>query len=183
MRKNPKNNIVLSNHCMRFVKEKELGKLYKFDELKKLGVKPGDIVAYRSICLDEGYCWDYVLLRKDFPEYFDTSLCCYKDPRLPNHTHLYQIGFHWCGSTGSFNFRLINEKEKDDFVNACIERLKIPYRRKYALWKKDHYAQILGALMKYNLMSEDELSNLNEELKKIHRVDLLKYYKKYWYNG
>ena len=168
---------------MRFVKEEELGKLYKFDELKNLGIKSGDIVAYKSLKLDEGYSWEYVLLRNGFPDEFNTALCCYKDPRYPDRTHLDQIGFHWCGSTDSFDFRLINEKEKGDFVNACIERLKTPYRRKYTLWKKDDYAQILGALMKHNLMSENELSNLNEELKKIHRVDLLKHYKKYWYNG
>ena len=165
---------------MRFVKEEELGKLYKFDELKDLGVKTGDIVAYQSIKLDEGYSWEYVLLRNGFPEEFNTALCCYKDPRYPDRTFLGQIGFHWCGSTGSLNFRLINEKEKDDFVNACIEKLKTPYIRKYSLWKKEHYAEILGALIKYNLIGEDELSSLNEQLKKIHRVDLLKYYKKYY---
>lgn len=165
---------------MRFVKEEELGKLYKFDELKNLGVKTGDIVAYKSIKLNEGYAWEYVLLRNGFPDEFNTALCCYKDPRYPDRTFLTQIGFHWCGSTDSFDFRLINEKEKDDFVSACIDRLKIPYRYDYSLWKKEHYAQVLGALIKYNLISEDELSNLNKELKKIHRADLLKYYRKYY---
>ena len=120
---------------MGYVKEEELGKLYKFDELKNLGVKTGDIVAHKSLKFDEGYSWEYVLLRNGFPEEFNTALCCYKDPRYPDRTFLTQIGFHWCGSTDSFDFRLINEKEKDDFVSACIDRLKIPYRYDYSLWR------------------------------------------------
>lgn len=156
----------------RYVKEEELGKLYKFDELKNLGVKIGDIVAYRSTRLDEGYCWEYVLLKEDFPNNLDVALQCYKDPRTPYETFPL-LGYHWCGSI-NFEFRLICEKEKDDFVNACVKRMYSDV----SFYDNEYKCQIIHNLKKYKLLPDRKIYEINNYLEKKFGVDYLKLYEK-----
>jgi len=153
--------------------------LYKFEDLEKNGVKSGDIIAYLYNEKENGFCWNYVLLRDTFPNNFDTALCCFKMPEKPNKMTIYQVGFHWCGSTDCLKFRIIGEEEKQEFIETCISRLKMKIN-KNMLWDIDIYSQIFAALIKYKLISEDKITNLNEELKIIHGVDLIKYYKKHY---
>jgi hypothetical protein len=162
----------------RYVKEEELGKLYKFDELKNLGVKIGDIVAYRSTRLDEGYCWEYVLLKEDFPNNLDVALQCYKDPRTPHIMCGASLGYHWCGSLLGFDFRLINEKEKDDFLNAFIARLsfeELP-NRGFDFMDDDYKCQVIHAIKKYGLLPKKTVDKLNQALQKKFNINLLKLY-------
>lgn len=159
----------------RYVKEEELGKLYKFDELKNLGVKVGDIVAYRSTRFDEGYCWEYVLLKEDFPNNLDVALQCYKDPRMPRIMLGASLGYHWCGSLLGFNFRLINEQEKDDFLNAFIARLRFEEYPNIGLGD-DYKCQVIHALKKYRLLPKKAVDKFNQELQKKFNVNLLKLY-------
>lgn len=150
-----------------------------FDELAKHGVKPGDIVARPAGQYENGVAWNYHLLCKDFPDYFDVSICCHKDPRTPHQMmHLYQIGFHWCGSKDSLLFRIATPGEKEDFINSCIETLKNPLDE--CTWDIDHRSQILHNMVRDGLISKSLGQKLNRELKEIHGTDLLKYYKKHY---
>ena len=155
-----------------------LENIYTFNELYNKGVRVGDIVAYAANEFDCGIAWDYVLLRNGFPKEFNTSLCCYKDPRVLK-MHLYQIGFHWCGDTSSFRFRIPTEEEKKEFIEECIHRLKEPMQPDWG-WATPHYAQVLGALIQAKLIDKDDVTTLNEELKEIHNIDILKYYKEFY---
>ena len=157
---------------MRYVKEEELGKEYSIEELKELGVGPGDIVAMRSFRTDNGPAWNYYLLKKDFPEEFDTALCCSKDPvHNPEHAHLCMLGFHWCGSKDYMRFRLISPKEKKDFVQACIVALQEPFE----FWDEFHHAQILHGLVRYGLIGDRVKRRLYMDLERVHGVDFRKH--------
>ena len=165
---------------MDYMSVKNFEGIMTYDEMCKVS-EVGDIVAYPTYAISGcGVAWDYVLLRENFPEDFDTALCCNKDPREPFKANLCQIGFHWCGSKDNFSFRQINEKEKEDFVNACLDAIKKPILPEGWGWNKDHYAQILGALIKYGLITEYKAKQINKELKAIHGVDILSIYNKYW---
>ena len=156
----------------------ELEHIYKFNELYDKGVRPGDIVAVLSQYFDCGISWDYILLRDGFPDEYNAALCCYKDPRNPEKMHLYQVGFHWCGSLEHLRFRIVNDEEKKDFVNACISRLKTPMTDFFRGADIGYYAQILNSMLKWNLISKHTANKLNKELEKIHGVNLLKLYRK-----
>lgn len=148
---------------------------FTIDDLAKNGVKVGDIVASKSSPYTN--FTDFCLLRKGFPENYNTSLCC-------NSTsygmHLYQIGFHYMGTPRS-RFRKTTDEEKQMFIDACIKRLHEPIKKDnngYVWgWDEDEYAQILGNMVRDGLISMDKGEKLSKELKKIHNVDLLKLYK------
>ena len=92
--------------------------------------------------------------------------------------------------------------EKAEFKQACIEALKKPIIKEKVIiknkdsvtgeitekevervrnaWDENCYAQILGALIKYNLISQSSAYELNKELKKIHGVDIIEIYNKYY---
>lgn len=159
-----------------------LGKKYTLNELYKIGVREGDIVARPSNRFNTGTSWNYYLLRKGISDgEFNTSLCCYKDSRLPEKTYLSQIGFNWVG--GPINdFRLITKKEYNDFVDACVWTLKTPIVKESPTdWGENEYAQIIGAMAKYKLLDYFELAKLNNELIKLHGTNFLSLYKKLYY--
>ena len=159
---------------------KNLEGIMTFDEMAKV-CKEGDIVASPSYAVSgRGIAWTYYLLRDGLPDEFNTALCCGRDPRTPIKTYLNQIGFHWCGSVDRFMFRRTNEKEKEDFVNACLDSIRRPISPEGWGWNENHYAQILGALIKYGLITEYKAKKINKELKDIHGVDILSIYNKYW---
>ena len=151
---------------------------FTFSDLEKNGIKVGDIVAAKESSRSKYV--HYYLLRKGFPKEFNTSLCCCGNS-YSNGIKLYQIGFHYVGTPRN-RFRKTTEEEREAFINACIETLHEPIKRAdngYALsWDEDHYANILGNMIRDGLITESKGRRLNTELKKIHGVDLLKEYKK-----
>lgn len=156
-----------------------------------MGVREGDIVAVN------GSMKEYVLLRNGIPEAYNTALCCnINDKKL----HLFQIGFHWCGDITQ-KFCKVTLEEIAAFKSACIEALKKPIvRQKFKYkekdketgkevekeaehvfgWDENYYAEIFGALIDYKLISLSSAYELNKELKKIHKVDLMKIYNKFY---
>lgn len=149
---------------------------FTFDELKDNDVKVGDIVASKSS--PHTNFTDFCLLRKGFPEHYDTSLCC---NLTSNGMHLYQIGFHYKGKPSS-RFRKTTEEERQMFIDACIKTLHEPIKKDENGhvwgWDEDLYAQILGNMVRDGLISMYQGEKLSKELKKIHNVDLLKLYKR-----
>lgn len=152
-------------------------KEYDFDELQDVGVKPGDIVAFNHRWIDAP--WEYVLLSDGFPDKFNTSLCCHKVKQNPESMHLSRIGFCWVGDTDNLHFRLTTNDEKNTFVQACITTLNEPITE-LSFWGKNEYSQILHSMLKWGLISENEANKLNKKLKKLHGVDLLKIYDKFY---
>lgn len=152
-------------------------KEYNFDELQNVGVKPGDIVAFNLRGFNTS--WLYVLLRDGLPDEFNTALCCYKVKQNPESMHLSQIGFRWVGDTDNLHFRLTTNDEKNAFVQACIATLNEPITE-LSCWGINEYSQILYSMLKWGLMSKNEVNVLNKNLKKIHGVDLLKIYDKFY---
>ena len=150
-------------------------KEYNFNELQSAGVKPGDIVAFKLRGFNTS--WDYVLLRDGIPDKFKAALHCHKDKRNPNSMHLSQIGFYWVGDIDNLQFRLTTYDEKNAFVQACVTALNKPITGQ-SFWGKDEYSQILHSMLKWGLVSENEVNKLNKKLKKLHGVDLLKTYDK-----
>lgn len=148
---------------------------YNFNELQNVGVKHGDIVAFRLRGFNAS--WEYVLLRDGLPDKFKTALCCHKDKRNPNSMHLSQIGFYWVGDIDNLQFRLTTYDEKNAFVQACVTTLNEPITE-LSCWGKDEYSQILYSMLKWGLIDENEVNELNKKLKKLHGVDLLKTYDK-----
>lgn len=150
--------------------------LIPYNELYDNGVRVGDIIAqpWRH---KEGIAWEFVLLRKNFPENYDASLCCYLPPSPQDKMYLTQIGFHWCGDVENLKFRKATEEERKMFIDACIRRLKVPIDKDGWGWQKEHYSQILGNMRREKLISNKEADKLNKELMDIHGVDLLKFYK------
>ena len=163
---------------------------HTLQEIYDMGIREGDIVAVNG-CMKE-----YVLLRDGIPDEYNTALCCtinkYKT------LHLCQIGFHWCGDITQ-RFCKATPEEIAAFKTACIETLKKPIHHniiKYKVkdketgeeiekeyddvfgWDEDCYAQILGALVKYNLMSQSSAYEFSKKLESIHKVDLMKLYTK-----
>ena len=150
-------------------------KEYNFNELQNVGVKPGDIFAFNLRGFNTS--WQYVLLRDGLPDKFTTALCCYKDKRNPDSMHLSQIGFCWVGDIDILNFRLTTYDEKNAFVQACVTALNKPITEQ-SFWGINEYSQILYSILKWGLISENEVNKLNKKLKKLHGVNLLKTYDK-----
>ena len=150
-------------------------KEYNFNELQNVGVKPGDIVAFNLRGFNTS--WRYVLLIDGLPDKFNTALCCDKDKRNTDLMYLTQIGFHWVGDIDNLQFRLITYDEKNAFVQACVTALNEPITE-LSCWGENEYSQILYAMLKWGLISENEVNKLNKKLKKLHGVDLLKIYDK-----
>lgn len=174
-------------------------KLYTLQELcDNFNVREGDIVGVCSNSLSNKVD-EFVLLRNGVPEEYNTSLCCnlLKDGKT---MHLNQIGFHWCGSINQ-KFRIATKEEKAEFKQACIDALKKPIIRQKVIikdkdkttgeiiekevehvhgWDENCYAQILSALIRYDLMSQSSAYELNKELKKIHSIDIMKIYNKFY---
>ena len=144
---------------------------YTFDELVKNGVKVGDIVASKSSPSTKVV--DFCLLRKGFPEDYNTSLCC---NNVADGLYLYQIGFRYMGKP-SYRFRKTTDEERQMFIDACIKTLKTPIVENWG-WQIEHYEQILGNMVRDGLISMYKGEKLSAELKKIHKVDLLREYKK-----
>ena len=153
---------------------------FTFDELKDNDVKVGDIVAAKFSSASKNI--NYFLLRKGFPEDFNTSLCCscFDDDDIFDMS-LYQIGFHYEGAP-TYRFRKTTEEERQAFIKACTRALHEPIRKNdsgyipYG-WDEDEYAQVLGNMVRDGLISMDKGKKLSKELEKIHNVDLLKLYK------
>ena len=175
-----------------YLSEHTEDEFHTLQEIYDVGVREGDIVAVKSSMKE------YVLLSSGIPDEYNTALCC--NIIDENTLHLYQIGFHWCGNITQ-KFCKATKKEIDAFRTACIEAIKKPIVRqkiKYKVkdkktgkevekeyedvwgWDEDCYAQILGSLIRYKLLSLDKVKELNKELKKIHKVDILKLYNKKW---
>ena len=150
---------------------------FTFDELKDNDVKVGDIVAAKFSSTSKNV--NYFLLRKGFPEDFNTSLCC---DSIGDGQHLYQIGFHWQGFN-PYRFRKTTDEEREAFIDACVKTLHEPMHRNdkgeiVFGWDEDMYAQILGNMVRDGLISMYKGEKLSKELKKIHNVDFLKLYKR-----
>jgi hypothetical protein len=157
-----------------------LEKTYTFEQLKEIGVKPGDIVAWVGSCFEEGLSWDYATLSNKFPEEFAVTNCCYKDPRyLEMGMHPYDLGWYWVGSIRQI-FRLPTEEEKKEYVQACINCLFKPIEyfddgRVFG-WGLKEYACLLHELHNYGHITMERARKINRGLKKIHGADLLKTY-------
>lgn len=157
----------------------DLENLHTFEELADLGVTRGSIVAYPGTVYENiGVSWDYVLLREGtLLGNFDTSICCYKDPRYPSQPmNLFQIGFHWQGSTDRFKFRIANEKEIEEFKKACTDVILNPSE----FWTREEKSQILHNMKRDGLISDYMARKINKQYKDEYGVDLLKVYRKYY---
>ena len=91
--------------------------------------------------------------------------------------HLSQIGFCWVGDIDNLNFKLTTYDEKNAFVQACVTALNKPITE-LSFWGINEYSQILYSILKWGLISENEVNKLNKKLKKLHGVNLLKTYDK-----
>ena len=162
--------------------------IHSYEELESLGVKQGDIIAHVGSITKKGPTWHYDLLRKfprpeeGFPKELCVSLCCYKNPEYLNvGMSLYENGHIWCGPFPR-HFRIVGKEERKEFIEACIKTLKEPIRRRKDRsafgWNEDDYCQTLYNMIRDGLISKAEGSDLNKELIKIHRIDLLKHYRK-----
>lgn len=154
----------------------ELESMVPFKDLWKMGVRVGDIIAVPLGENDCGIAWQYTLLRNGFPEYWDTSLVTYKDPRDPKRMFFAQIGFHWCGST-DFGCRIATEGEKKDFIDCCVEMLKKPRVNEWGWFDDTYKAQILYNMKRDGLISRHVAARINKDMLALHGIDLLKTYK------
>lgn len=144
----------------------------KLRELSKYGIKEGDIVvAERSATFSSR---DYFLLSDGFPNELNTLLCCNELPN--NDLHLYQLGFHWCGSEDYFSFRKATDVEKSKFIDACKKRLLEPLNDN-SFWGIEYYSQILHSLSKCNDLNDEEIKEMNKGLTSLHKDRIKKFLK------
>ena len=148
-----------------------------FDKLIENGIGVGSILKTSNN--------NYYLIRDGFPKEFNVALCCNK--LVNGDFHLYQLGFHWCGSTDSFKFRLITEYEKCCFIDTCVAVVMNAecYDENNDKWNAFNVAdcsQILGSLYRYGLIDNVHYLMINDLIKRTHKVDLIKYFDKH-YNG
>lgn len=148
-----------------------------FDKLIENGIGVGSILKTSNN--------NYYLIRDGFPKEFNVALCCNK--LVNGDFHLYQLGFHWCGSTNSFKFRLITEYEKCCFIDTCVAVVMNAecYDENNDKWNAFNVAdcsQILDSLYRYGLIDKVRYLMINDLIKRTHKVDLIKYFDKH-YNG
>lgn len=142
-------------------------------------VKVGDIVVWSSLAEAKGNGGRpyYELLGEECPGLFHSKLSCSTKPG--GRLSLYRVGTVYCNAFGSeVQIRKATEEEKELFVDACLNVLRTHMLQdstgEILFWGPEKYAKIFWCLVRYNLISQKEVKELNKELSQIHRRELRK---------